>query len=340
VIFEDLNDEYRGHVSLGIWVICLLRFPMRFGISLSMAHDTWEYDNARETFSHPSPDPYMMHYIPLDEGQFVGISYEHSHTPYASISCDYCDFFYHDVNTCPLLGRPHRLEALAVFNREISLQSLLKAYLSLGSPALEARSCDDFDVRSEASIHLGHDFYDDTHSDDLEVSSDPSSPFAYTSPLETNTPLDTSEDVPIIPDLSLLLAPLGEFGGGDGFETDASFNDQCGLLVESKDTFFEEHSLDEPFDVEFSEVLPHMGLDDPISDESTLDLAPSPPIPSFSSPFPIFLPSLDPLKSTFIGPETFVLDNPCIDQILNDSGIEGLEDHFEVKDFTLRPLLN
>jgi len=96
-----------------------------------------------------------------------------------------------------LLGRPHILEALIAFNREIYLQSLLKTDLSLGSPIPKVRSFDDSDVRSEASIPLEHDCYDDTHSNDLEVLSNPSSPFA--SSLETTTPLDTSKDVPIIP---------------------------------------------------------------------------------------------------------------------------------------------
>ena len=32
-----------------------------------LAHDTWEYENARETFSLLIPDPYMMHVALLDE---------------------------------------------------------------------------------------------------------------------------------------------------------------------------------------------------------------------------------------------------------------------------------
>jgi len=122
------------------------------------------------------------------------------------------------------------------------LQSLLKTNLSLDSPIPEARSGEDFDVRSKASIHLGHDCYDDTYFDGLEVLSDPSSPF--TPLLETSTSLDTS----------LPLAPLGELEDRDEFETDAYLNDQCGILVESEDTFFKEHSLDEPCVVHFSEV--------------------------------------------------------------------------------------
>ena len=82
--------------------------------------------------------------------------------------------------------------------------------------------------------------------------------------------MDTSKDVLIIPDSSLPLAPLEELEECDEFETDASLDDQCGILVELEDTFTGEHSLDEPFDVEFSEVSPQMELDGPISNVSTL----------------------------------------------------------------------
>ena len=40
----------------------------------------------------------------------------------------------------------------------------------------------------------------------------------------------------------------------DNFETNASFDDQCGIFVELEDTFIEEHSLEEPYVVELSEV--------------------------------------------------------------------------------------
>jgi len=168
-------------------------------------------------------------------------------------------------------------------------------------------------VSHEAAIPSGHDCYDDTHSNDLEVSSDPSSPFAYASPLETSTSLGTSKDFPIIHNSSLRLALSGELEEGDGFETDGSIDNQCGTLVESEDTFTKEHSLDEPFDVEFSEVSPHMELDDPISDESFPNLAPTLPILPLSSPLSIFLPFLDPPESTFIKSTTYVLDGPCLD---------------------------
>ena len=78
--------------------------------------------------------------------------------------------------TCPLIARPHRLEALVAFNRELYLHSLLKTDLSLGPPILEVRSCEAFGGKSEALISLGHDFHNDTRCDDLEEASDPSSP--------------------------------------------------------------------------------------------------------------------------------------------------------------------
>jgi len=95
-----------------------------------LAHNTSEYDNARETYSFPSSNPYMMQATPLFESQSDGIAYEHSHAPCALMSCDYCDAFDHDIDKCPLLGRPHILDALAPFNREIYLQSLLQTDLS------------------------------------------------------------------------------------------------------------------------------------------------------------------------------------------------------------------
>ena len=92
--------------------------------------------------------------------------------------------------------------------------------------------------------------------------------------------------------------------------------------------FSEEHSLDEPTYVEFSEVSPHIELVDPFSNESSSVLGPAPPISSLFSPLPIFLRSLDPPESTFIESETSVLGSPCLNQ-----------NHFEEKDLTLgRPL--
>lgn len=61
--------------------------------------------------------------------------------------------------------------------------------------------------------------------------------------------------------------------------------------------------------------------------------------PSYFIPFvfPPYLFSLllEPTESTFAEFETFVLDNLCLDQTLDDGDIERLEHHFEVKDLTL-----
>ena len=199
------------------------------------------------------------------------ISYEHSHTKYVPISFD------HDVDTCPLLGSPHISEGLAAFNRELYLCSLLNTNFSLGSSTLEVRFCDDLDVRSQAPIPLGHDFHDGAHCDDREEVSDPLSPLAVASSLEFSTVSDTQEGSLTVHDSSLPLAPLGELEEGDGFETNASSDDLCSTFVKSCDTLIEEHSFDEPFVVEFSDVTP-LELIDPISDEPTPDLAPNPPI--------------------------------------------------------------
>ena len=193
-----------------------------------------------------------MHSLPLDEDQFGGISYEYSHTPYDLVLCDYCDSFDHDVDTCPLLGRPHRLETLASLNRELHLRCLLKIDLSLGFTILEARSCDDFDAGSDAPILLGHDFHDDTHYDDLEKLCGLSSPLAIAPSLEFCTISDHTKGSLIVHYSSFPFAPLGELKEGDGFETDASSDDQCGILVESDDTISKEHSTNEPSIVEFS----------------------------------------------------------------------------------------
>jgi len=54
-----------------------------------------------------------------------------------------------------------------------------------------------------------------------------------------------------------------------------------------------------------------------------------------SSPFPSLLSSLDPPEFTFVEPETFVLDTPCLDQTLDDDGVDRLKDHFEIQDLIL-----
>ena len=109
------------------------------------------------------------------------------------------------------------------------------------------------------------------------------------------------------------MAPSGEFEEEEGFETDASLYDQCDVFVESKDTYIEEHSFDEPSVAKFREVTPHMELDVPILIESSLDLAPIPSISPLSSPLLIFLPFLDPHESIFIESESFMLGSRYLD---------------------------
>ena len=67
------------------------------------------------------------------------------------------------------------MKALVAYNMELYLYSLHKTNLSLGSPTPKVCSCEDFDVRSGASIPIGHDFHDDTHCYNLEEASGPSS---------------------------------------------------------------------------------------------------------------------------------------------------------------------
>ena len=66
----------------------------------------------------------------------------------------------------------------------------------------------------------------------------------------------------------------------------------------------------------------------------------APPISSFSSPLPILSSYVAPPEYVFIESDTFVLGNPCLDQTLDDSDIDRLEDYFEVKDLTLGPPLS
>ena len=84
--------------------------------------------------------------------------------------------------------------------KEIYLKSLLKTYLRLGFSTPEAMACDGFDVRSETPIPLGHDYYNDTRSDDLKVSNDPLSPLAIASSLEFSMINDHSEGSMIVHD--------------------------------------------------------------------------------------------------------------------------------------------
>lgn len=48
------------------------------------------------------------------------------------------------------------------------MYSLLKIDLSFDSSILEVGFCHNFDVRSEVSIPIGHDFHDDTRYDGRE----------------------------------------------------------------------------------------------------------------------------------------------------------------------------
>jgi len=133
--------------------------------------------------------------------------------------------------------------------------------------------------------------------------------------------LDSSEDVLILRDPSLPLAHLGELKEIDEFKTNISLDDQCGMLVESEDTFSDEHSFDEPSDMEFSGISPYIELINPFCFESSPNLAPTPPISPISSPLPLFLPCLDPPKSTFVESETSILGRSCLDQTSDDTDI-------------------
>jgi len=111
--------------------------------------------------------------------------------------------FDHEVDTCPLLARPHWLKALVALNRELYFRSLLKTDLCLRSSSPKARSCDDSNIRREAPIPLRYGFHDDTHSHDLEEVSDPSSPLAVAPSLEFSTISDHPKGSLTIHDSSL-----------------------------------------------------------------------------------------------------------------------------------------
>ena len=143
--------------------------------------------------------------------------------------------------------------------------------------------------------------------------SDPSSPLSVASSLEFSIISDTPKGSLTICDLSLPSAPLGELEDEDAIETDDSFHTQCGIFVESDDTFTEDHSLNKPFDGDFIEVKPPEELIDLMSVESSLDLAPTPPISPLSPSLSILHPSVDLPESTFVESETFVLDSHCSD---------------------------
>ena len=102
-----------------------------------------------------------------------------------------------------------------------------------------------------------------------------------------------------------------------------------------KGYFYEEHSLNEPAVVDFSEITPPEDFIDSIRMESSFDLAPTSPISPVSSSFSIIQFSLDPPESTFAEPETFMLGSLWLDQTIDDIHIERLEGHFEVEELTL-----
>ena len=109
-------------------------------------------------------------------------------------------------------------------------------------------------------------------------------------PYETNIFVDTPKAVLIIPNPFLPLTSPQQHEEGDRLEIGASFDDQCGIFVELEDTFSEDHSLEEPYLVELSEVTPPMKVVDSTHAESSLDLAPTPPISSPSLlPSPFFI---------------------------------------------------
>jgi len=76
MIIVGLDEEYWVHVRtryLGGLGCLFTNTPNEIWDFLEyLAHDTWEYNNAKETFSHTILDPYMMHSISLDESQFGG----------------------------------------------------------------------------------------------------------------------------------------------------------------------------------------------------------------------------------------------------------------------------
>ena len=108
---------------------------------------------------------------------------------------------------------------------------------------------------------MGHDFHVDTHLANLKKVIDPSYLLAFAPSLEFSTISDTHEGSVTIHD-----PPLGDPEEGDGHETDASFDFELG------DSIFKEHSLEEPYVMDLSEVTSPMKLVDPIHIESFLNL--------------------------------------------------------------------
>jgi len=151
---------------------------------------------------------------------------------------------------------------------------------SLGYPMPNDSLVDDFEpfLPQRPNVHVDKPFANLREENDTPIS-------LCVSPLEPRTPRDIANDVLIFSDPPNPLSLSCKFKDGERLRGDANS---------------EEHSLDEPFDVESSEVSPHIELTDPFSDESSPDLGLIAPILSLSSPLPPFLPSIDPLESTFI----------------------------------------
>jgi len=108
-----------------------------------------------------------------------------------------------------------------------------------------------------------------------------------------------------------------------------------GYELSERILFSEEHSFDEPSNVEFSKVLPHIELIDPFYDMAFLNLGPTPAISSPSSPLLILAPSLEPPKFTFVESKSSVHGRPWLDQTLDNNDKDRLGDHFTVKNLAL-----
>ena len=187
----------------------------------------------------------MTHVTPLDKGQFGGISFEHSHTSLVPISCDYCYYSNDNAKSYPhvmsidsKIGQIQQELKSCEGSMDNMTRTLIDQFLELVKGHVKSNMPvpHDTDLRVgpttpkgfllgdfEYSYHLSSKSGVDTPLCDFEVMNDISSPsFAYASPLETSTSLDTFDDVLIIPNPSLTFASLGEIEEGDGFETDAS----------------------------------------------------------------------------------------------------------------------
>lgn len=104
VSFEGLKYEYLGYVdTIYIWGLgCFFaKSPKEtWDFFEYLAHDTWEYENAKGTFSHHILDFYEIHLKPLDESKFRN-TLKPFYTPCAHVSCDYCYSSKQDVDSSP-----------------------------------------------------------------------------------------------------------------------------------------------------------------------------------------------------------------------------------------------